>query len=66
MADFDNLDDFFKSLDNEDTLNETMIGQEVEVQCPKCEKEINVPITKDNNYRCSKCEHEFSIEFNLE
>ncbi|MBY6835997.1 hypothetical protein FDG50_00440 [Clostridium botulinum] len=66
MTDFDNLDDFYKSLENADTLNEIMIGQEVEVQCPKCEKEFDVIINKDNNYRCSKCGHGFSIDFNLE
>ncbi|GEM_PF-5169448 len=57
--DFDELDELIDSL-----KGEVEEGFEIDIECPTCEKDINIVTNKDGIYKCPICGEEF--ELNLE
>ncbi|SFC14251.1 hypothetical protein [Clostridium uliginosum] len=61
MADFDNLEDFFKSLENEDNMKKVLKEEKIEDKCPICKRTIKIDIDKNNTLKCPCCGAEFNV-----
>lgn len=63
---FDSLDEFYDYVTKSENLHDVFEGQSLEVECPYCNKDIEIKIREDKVCKCPKCGEEFDIDLEVE
>lgn len=58
--DFDSLDDFHREINNNPLKQ--LIGQDIEIECPNCKREVTARVINDKEVKCNKCNEIITVD----